>query len=496
MPHSLVRRWYNARMDKPTLRKALHLLAHPLTLGAIGLLLVNDHVLRRAWPSALTGKLGDLAWLFFIPLVVAAAVALVLPGRRHSRAAGLIAYSAVGVVFALAKTVPWAHTAVVAAAEALFGFEVGWRRDPTDLIALAGLLASAGLWARTPEPRAGRPRLAAPGWAVLVMAVLLTVANAPAPDPGIYCLDALEGEVHAHAAYSSWRSTDGGLTWQEAPSRAQEVCPAPWSSPTAEPVIVTDPRDAARQYRFAPGQAIELTEDNGTTWRIVRPAQVTSEAVLAATRRQVSSWAEVRPTPMHAAIDRGTGNAIFAMGHAGVLVHGADGAWREIAVGGYRPFAVAGVFDLLRLLVGEMLLALGFALGGFATLATRTFDKRKAIWIAALVVAWAIFALVAFAFPPALARGYGESLSYLGLAALGVVLVIMVAIAIGNLLRQDRPAIGRTLLVCLLAGLLFLLPYGLWATDALPRYLLASIFGTLLGAAVLLAGSRWIARLS
>lgn len=479
-------------MDVPTLRKALHLLAHPLTLGAIGLLLVNDHVLRRAWPSALTGKLGDLAWLFFIPLVAAAAVALVLPGRGHARAAGALAYAIVGIAFTLAKTVPWAHAAVVAAAEALFGFEVGWRRDPTDLIALAGLLASAVLWVRTPEPRAGRPGLSAPGWAGLVMAMLLTVANSPAPDPGVYCLEALEGEVHAHAAYSSWRSTDGGLTWEDAPGALRDACAPAWGSPVAEPGIVTDPRDAARQYRFAPGQEIELTEDAGVTWRIVRPAEVTSEAVLAATRRQVSSWAEVRPTPMHAAIDRGTGNAIFAMGHAGVLVHGADGAWREVAVGGYRPIAVAGAFDLLRLLVGEMLLALGFALGGFVTLATRAFDRRKAIWIAALVVAWAIFVLVAFAFPPALAKGYGQSLSYLGLAALGVVLVIMVAIAIANQLRQDRPALGRALLVCLLAGLLFLLPYALWATDALPRYLLASIFGALLGAAVLLAGSRWI----
>lgn len=485
-------------MDNPTLRKALHLLAHPATLAAIGLLLVNDHLLRRAWPSALTGKLGDLAWLFFIPLAAAAVVALVLPARirRHAQAVPLIAYGVVGGVFALAKTLPGVHVAVVAAAEALFSFEVGWRRDPTDLVALAGLLLSASLWMRTPVPARGRVRLAAPGWISLGLAVMLTVANSPAPDPGIYCLVAQDGDVYAFSAYTSYRSGDGGLTWEDASAGARESCPAPWSTPSGAQAIVADPRNADRQFRFAPGEAIELTEDAGATWRTVRPAQATSEAILAATRRQVSSWAEVRPTPMSAVIDGSTGNAIFAMGHAGVLVHGADGAWLEVAVGGYRPIAVAGAFDLLRLLVGEMLLALGFALGGFVTLATRAFDKRKALWIAALVVAWAVFALVAFAFPPALALGYGESLSYLALAALGVILVIMAAIAIAVLLRRERPALGRTVLVCLGAGLLFLLPYVLWAVDALPRYLAASIFGSLLGAAVLVAGSGWIGRSS
>jgi hypothetical protein len=34
-------------------------LKHPLTLASIGLLLLNDHVLKTATPSALTGKLSD-----------------------------------------------------------------------------------------------------------------------------------------------------------------------------------------------------------------------------------------------------------------------------------------------------------------------------------------------------------------------------------------------------------------------------------------------------
>ena len=72
-------------MDNPTLRKALGLLAHPATLAAIALLLINDHLLRRLWPSELTGKLGDFAWLFFIPFALTALLALVWPGRSRRR---------------------------------------------------------------------------------------------------------------------------------------------------------------------------------------------------------------------------------------------------------------------------------------------------------------------------------------------------------------------------------------------------------------------------
>jgi hypothetical protein len=48
-------------------------LLHPLVLAAIGLLLVNDHVLKAAWPGLVTGKLSDFAGLLFFPLFLQAA---------------------------------------------------------------------------------------------------------------------------------------------------------------------------------------------------------------------------------------------------------------------------------------------------------------------------------------------------------------------------------------------------------------------------------------
>ena len=47
-------------------------LLHPLVLGAVALLLLNDHVFKARWPSWWTGKLSDVAGLVMFPLVLQA----------------------------------------------------------------------------------------------------------------------------------------------------------------------------------------------------------------------------------------------------------------------------------------------------------------------------------------------------------------------------------------------------------------------------------------
>jgi hypothetical protein len=83
-------------------------IVHPLALVAVGLLLLNDHYLKHAFPGALTGKLSDVAGLAFFPLLVIAGweVALDLVGRfvRPSRVALVAALVATGLVFVWVKT--------------------------------------------------------------------------------------------------------------------------------------------------------------------------------------------------------------------------------------------------------------------------------------------------------------------------------------------------------------------------------------------------------
>jgi hypothetical protein len=74
-------------------------LAHPVSLTAIGLLVVNDQILKPAWPGLITGKLSDVAGLVFFPLLVIAAVELVA-GRRI-RSVAVIAIISTAVCFSL-----------------------------------------------------------------------------------------------------------------------------------------------------------------------------------------------------------------------------------------------------------------------------------------------------------------------------------------------------------------------------------------------------------
>ena len=56
-------------------RRALRALGHPLSVAALVLLALNDHVLKQAWPGFVTGKLSDVAGLVVAPLVLAVPLA-------------------------------------------------------------------------------------------------------------------------------------------------------------------------------------------------------------------------------------------------------------------------------------------------------------------------------------------------------------------------------------------------------------------------------------
>jgi hypothetical protein len=74
---------------------------HPLAIAAIATLVVNDHVLKHAFPGFVTGKLSDAAGMVFFPLLLTA--------FTRSRRALAIACVATAVVFALVKTLPAAN---------------------------------------------------------------------------------------------------------------------------------------------------------------------------------------------------------------------------------------------------------------------------------------------------------------------------------------------------------------------------------------------------
>lgn len=138
-------------------------LLHPAFLVALVVLLVNDHVLKAAVPSAATGKLSDLGGLVVLPVLLCTVVGL------ERRSAVWAVHLGVGVAFAVLQLVP---TEAVASLGAVLGLPLRHTPDPTDVAALAVLPVGAWL-AQRPASRAPR-RLAPVALAASVFAVAAT----------------------------------------------------------------------------------------------------------------------------------------------------------------------------------------------------------------------------------------------------------------------------------------------------------------------------------
>jgi hypothetical protein len=117
-------------------------LCHPVPLGAVFVMAVNDHWLKWAGvvPEVVTGKLSDLVGVFYFPLLLVAVVQglgwLVLRRRlEHRRVLVWSSVLATGVGFAAVKL--WAP--INAAVADVWGVMV---MDATDLVVLPVLVLS------------------------------------------------------------------------------------------------------------------------------------------------------------------------------------------------------------------------------------------------------------------------------------------------------------------------------------------------------------------
>jgi photosystem II stability/assembly factor-like uncharacterized protein len=141
---SLQPTWHRPRNS--TLDCALACLIDPPTLIALGLLLLNDHLLKATVPSWWTGKLSDLAGLYFFPLLVLAFLSPIemlasrihrSPKHTHGWMASALLFS--GLWFVALKATPASNARAVALLEALTGRTHVVVADPTDLLALVVL---------------------------------------------------------------------------------------------------------------------------------------------------------------------------------------------------------------------------------------------------------------------------------------------------------------------------------------------------------------------
>lgn len=140
---------------------------HPAVVASVALLVVNDQLLKRWYPGAVTGKLSDVAGIAFLPILIVSLLEVMRRacGARRTRATTTEAATAIVatvVVFAAVKTWgpagelfrivdgwlqwPFAALADLARGRSIPGVHrVDLVADPTDLVALCAIIVPLGI---------------------------------------------------------------------------------------------------------------------------------------------------------------------------------------------------------------------------------------------------------------------------------------------------------------------------------------------------------------
>lgn len=523
------------RFSYAPLSLALRLLAHPVSLGALALLLANDRVFRVLWPSWWTGKLGDFAWLIVAPWAAAVVFSLLYgafcalhrrvwavlrrsPSRMHwpyaadslaapervqpypYRAAENLLLAAVfltGLGFTAVKTVPALHSLATRILAEILGTAPSLVRDPSDLIALPALLIPLALLFHTTRiadgPRPAQPatrlRPAAWHWIALPLAALVLLGDAAAPDRGFQCFEAQDGRILASAGYATYLSEDGGRTWRLSDPGVPLTC-----SPHAALVDGWQHVDGTREglaYRYKPGAEIQTSTDGGQTWQTAYTLQGAGEPEQYYILKTREGNPIYEPGPLDALADPATGAVLFAMGQQGVLIHTATGEWQWAQGGAYSPalnFPDRAAFAVL--LGPQLYMAALLGLLVYTTLAyARTGGRLR---LAVLILGWLGWLLVSIIFPAPASYGYTEIVTVLGILLIGVLVIPLAVEQTFKLarLRHHNASINipRAALIALGGGLLYFIPYLMWLYGALPTLEIAIIAGLVIAAAAVGAG--------
>ena len=509
-------------------------LVHPLVLGSVGLLLINDHLLKASVPSVITGKLSDLAGLFFFPFLLAVPLGLlldpVLPNRRLARRTAALAFGLTALWFTGVKTCAWANDATVAALAPLRGGPVQIVRDPTDLVALVVLWPAWRLWRHLERAPSRPPGRAA--YLALGLASLATVATAPAaPAPHVVRVVVSEPSVYVRLAYDGGgapryaRSDDGGRTWKVAdspgysssdPAVVPDRVTQQLLQPVRLPVTVCDPKDARTCYRIVGPERVEASADGGQTWQVAwqlpRGRRMYMERYVANNPRMQVGKRDIDLGPYDLALLPWNGGTrlVVAMGNEGILVRDETGRWSRVGIVGAMPTPYADgkdfnvLFFLLScensssLLVAILVWVACCVLGWRTILPTvRWPDERSNRW-AMSPLYWA-GGLMVLCVPFAYLLGLG--FLPLSIAAAGL-LFVGPALVWGRIVMGfSRPRMARQVAWrCLWAAAgvfpLAWLPFVLWVYGVIPAYWTALVLSVLVGSLAVGGGILLVRRAS
>ncbi|MCG5219698.1 hypothetical protein [Streptosporangium sp. KLBMP 9127] len=422
---------------------------HPVSVVAALVLLVNDHLLKHAWPGLVTGKLSDVAGLVIAPPLVA-----LIFRRRADAAATLLT----GVLFALVKSTETGATA----ASLAWTLVAGPSRvlaDSTDLLALPALALAWWVRSRAANHVTRRTRVLL---AMPLAVVAVTATGYVPPPPAAHSAVVDDGEIVVPIGFSGALATpDGGRTWYPSQRRL--------STPPASRACVPDRPD--RCYRTVANRLmVEESDDGGRTWRPSWQVSTGRHRLLDKVYgEEIATVAlAVQATPEGHVV-------VAANGRDGVAVRDWTGTWRRLGFGtpsapsaagqsaGFgeehakplvRPGELIATETLIAFLLGILVLVTGVVVAS----GIGRHGNRKTLWQgligAPLMLTWPLGT------PP-------ESwlTGSVGVMLVGITLVRTAALTLGG---SVRAAVGWGVAgIALLAGLGCWLPFWGW-TSGLP----------------------------
>lgn len=478
-------------------RLALAALGHPISLGAVALLLLNDHVLKRAFPSILTGKLSDFAGLFFFPFLLAAigGVAARLVGRRPRGERVMAAcFAATACGFALIKVHSGSNAFAVKVLQTTLGLPVRIVLDPTDLMALAALWPAWRLWRSLAQRQAmNSPR----SFLALGLASLAAMATAPCPpEMPVSQLVVTDGSAYAltnpwSPAENVYRSASGsGWAYVNPADVPPEILESA-AAPVELPKVVCVSQLEQTCYRAAGEEQLEASADGGATWELVWAAPSARRAFMqrvADQHGQLLSCGkdlDFRATDV-VVLGRGPEHvAVVALGNEGVLYGRLGEPWSRQGVGAAEATPLQGdVQDLLSpsLILEETLAAVlagAAALLLLSGLAWRRYrppqgegepKRSDTPWKTGVVITLLILVLM-------FALNVEELIPYALVPLIGIVAWAVIlwngwlqTLRRTNEARRAWTAFGLSALGSVLVALALWIPFALWVVGIIPGY--------------------------